>query len=181
MRSDGRLDRIECWRRSSEACSIVPVTAIVVVAVVVAPSHCHPLLCSPRPVTQFPSRRRPPPLTVTMVKDRKPKSADVVTREYTIHLHKHVHGKSFKKRAPKAVDAVRKFARTTMGTADVRLDTQLNKEVWRKGVRNVPRRLRVRLSRRRNEDEDAKEPLYTLVTAVKVPTFKGLQTQTIDE
>lgn len=63
----------------------------------------------------------------------------------------------------------------------MRLDTQLNKEVWKDGVRNVPRRLRVRLARRRNEDEDAKEPLYTLVTVVKVPTFKGLQNLTIDE
>lgn len=136
-----------------------------------------PRSASPTPP---PSLSWDPPLLLIMVKDRKPK-ADVVTREYTIHLHKHVHGKAFKKRAPKAIKAVREFARKTMGTTDVRLDTQLNKEVWKDGVRNVPRRLRVRLARRRNEDEDAKEPLYTLVTVVKVPTFKGLQNLTIDE
>jgi ribosomal protein L31E len=40
---------------------------------------------------------------------------------------------------------------------DVRVDTNLNKFVWSTGVKNVPTRVRVRLSRRRNEDEDAKE------------------------
>ena len=39
--------------------------------------------------------------------------------------------------------------------------------------RNVPYRVRVRLARRRNEDEDSVHKLYTLVTDVKVPSFKG--------
>lgn len=68
-----------------------------------------------------------------------------------------------------------------MGTSDVRVDTGLNKEVWKQGVRNVPKRVRVRFHRKRNDDEDAKEPLYTLVTNVPVADFKGLQTVTIDE
>ena len=40
--------------------------------------------------------------------------------------------------------------------------------------RNVPRRARVRLARRRNEDEDSANKLYTLVTSVRVDGFKGL-------
>lgn len=32
------------------------------------------------------------------------------------------------------------------------------------GVRNVPMRLRIQVSRRRNDDEDAKEELYSFVT-----------------
>lgn len=40
--------------------------------------------------------------------------------------------------------------------------------------RNVPRRARVRLARRRNEDEDSANKLYTLVTSVRVDDFKGL-------
>jgi hypothetical protein len=44
----------------------------------------------------------------------------------------------------------------TQGTKDVRLDVGLNKAVWSKGIKNVPTRLRVVISRRRNEDEDAK-------------------------
>ncbi|KAJ2375279.1 60S ribosomal protein L31B [Coemansia sp. RSA 2607] len=107
--------------------------------------------------------------------------AEVVTREYTIHLHKRVFGASFKKRTPRAVKAVREFAQKAMGTKDIRIDTQLNKVLWARGIKAVPHRIRVRLSRRRNDSEDAKEKLYTLVTYVPVADFTGLQTQTVDE
>ena len=40
-------------------------------------------------------------------------------------------------------------------------------------VRNVPFRVRIRLARKRNEDEDSVHKLYTLVTHVPVATFKG--------
>lgn len=43
----------------------------------------------------------------------------------------------FKKRAPRAVDEVRKFAEQQMGTKDVRVDTRLNKFLWSKGIRYV--------------------------------------------
>lgn len=46
--------------------------------------------------------------------------------------------------------------------------------------RNVPFRIRVRLSRRRNDDEDSANKLFTLVTYVPVGTFKGLQTENVD-
>merc|ERR1719391_119246 len=63
-----------------------------------------------------------------------------------------------------------------MGTEDVRIEPGLNKYIWSKGVRNVPYRVRVRLARKRNEDEDASGKLFTMVTHVNVKTFKGLQT-----
>merc|ERR1719453_3017379 len=68
-----------------------------------------------------------------------------------------------------------------MTTKDVRIDTKLNKFVWSHGVRNVPRRVRVRMSRKRNEDEDAKEKMFTLVQHVPVESFKGLQTEDAKE
>merc|ERR1712179_719268 len=105
---------------------------------------------------------------------------DVVTREYTINLHKRLHGIGFKYRAPRAIKEIKKFAETQMGTADVRIDTRLNKAVWAKGVKSVPFRMRVRLARLRNEDEDSVNKLYTLVTHVSVPTFKGLQTENVE-
>merc|ERR1712098_99515 len=105
---------------------------------------------------------------------------DVVTREYTIHLHKRVHGMGFKKRAPRAIKEIRKFALKMMGTPDVRVDTTLNKAVWSKGIRSVPYRIRVRLARKRNEDEDSANKLYTLVTYVPVVSFKGLSTVNVD-
>lgn len=115
-------------------------------------------------------------------REKKGKSAlsEVVTREYTIHLHKRLHGVGFKKRAPRAIKEIRKFAEKQMGTPDVRVDTRLNKFIWSKGVRNVAYRVRVQLSRRRNEDEDSIHKLYTLVTHVPVTSFKGLQTENVD-
>ena len=70
-----------------------------------------------------------------------------------------------------------------MKTDDVRIDTQLNKHLFSQGVRNVPKRVRVRLSRRRNEDEDAKEKLYTLVKyiPIEIGGFKELQTEIIED
>uniref|UniRef100_A0A2K5NMQ1 Large ribosomal subunit protein eL31 n=1 Tax=Cercocebus atys TaxID=9531 RepID=A0A2K5NMQ1_CERAT len=61
---------------------------------------------------------------------------EVVTREYTINIHKRIHGVGFKKRAPRALKEIRKFAMKEMGTPDVRIDTRLNKAVWAKGIRN---------------------------------------------
>jgi len=41
----------------------------------------------------------------------------------------------FKKRAPRAIKEIRKFAEKMMGTADVRIDTRLNKHMWSQGIR----------------------------------------------
>merc|ERR1712130_604027 len=84
--------------------------------------------------------------------------------EYTIHLHKRLHTVSFKKRAPRAVKEIKKFAQKAMKTTDVRVDVKLNKAVWSRGIRNVPNRLRIVIQRRRNDDEDAKEEMYSFVT-----------------
>ena len=156
---------------------------------------------------------------------------DVVTREYTIHLHKRVHGRSFKKRAPWAVKSVVDFAQKAMGTSDVRIDPKLNQALWERGVKSVPHRIRVKLERayfhliscassvgphtsppsllsppcnsglslvwrrgksgvrrptlfgdanwvydrvigKRNDEENAKEKLYTYATYVPVDSFK---------
>lgn len=115
---------------------------------------------------------------------------DVVTREYTIHLHKRVHGRSFKKRAPWAVKSVVEFAQKSMGTSDVRVDPRLNQELWARGIKSVPHRIRVKLERaysislmrvigswfyigKRNDEENAKEKLFTYVSHVPVTTFKA--------
>jgi len=106
---------------------------------------------------------------------------DLVTRDYTIHLSKRVHKFQHKRRAPRAIKEIRKFAQGAMGTQDVRVDAGLNKFVWATGIKNVPTRVRVRLSRKRNEDEDADEKLYTLAQLVEVSSFKGLSTENIIE
>merc|ERR1712094_133254 len=78
---------------------------------------------------------------------------------------------AMKKRAPRAVSEIKKYAAKAMLTKDVRIDTKLNKFIFSKGVRNVPYRVRVRLARKRNDDEDADEKFYTLVQHVpSIPT-----------
>ena len=41
----------------------------------------------------------------------------------------------------------------------------------------MPYRVRVKLSRKRNEDEESKSKMYTLVTLQEVSTYKGLTTK----
>eukprot|EP00457_Paulinella_chromatophora_P016258 gb/GEZN01017022.1/.p1 GENE.gb/GEZN01017022.1/~~gb/GEZN01017022.1/.p1 ORF type:complete len:136 (-),score=34.40 gb/GEZN01017022.1/:206-613(-) len=119
-----------------------------------------------------------------MGKDRKSRASrteDIVTREYTVNLHKRLHGITFKKRAPRALKEIRKFANKAMKTADVRIDVDLNKFLWSKGVRNVPYRVRIKCARKRNEDEDSAEKLYTYVSLVKLDSFKGTHTIVVKE
>mmetsp|Transcript_14731 Transcript_14731/g.39776 ORF Transcript_14731/g.39776 Transcript_14731/m.39776 type:complete len:117 (-) Transcript_14731:390-740(-) len=104
---------------------------------------------------------------------KEARSKETVTREYTVNLHKRIHKTAFKKRAPKAVKQIREFASKVMGTKDVRLDVKLNKLVWCQGIRNVPVRVRVVISRKRNDDEDAKEEMYSFVTVAEDQNTKG--------
>eukprot|EP00558_Chaetoceros_sp_UNC1202_P004810 CAMPEP_0197242768 /NCGR_PEP_ID=MMETSP1429-20130617/8417_1 /TAXON_ID=49237 /ORGANISM="Chaetoceros sp., Strain UNC1202" /LENGTH=116 /DNA_ID=CAMNT_0042702857 /DNA_START=477 /DNA_END=827 /DNA_ORIENTATION=+ len=113
--------------------------------------------------------------------DAPAKSGTLVTRDYTIHLSKYTHKTTFKKKAPKAIKEIKKFAQKAMGTKDVRIDAKLNKFVWSRGVRNVPGRVRVRLSRRRSDDDETDEELYTLAQLVEVTTFKGLSTEVVND
>ena len=79
-----------------------------------------------------------------------------------------------------------------MGTSDVRIDPKLNQGVWARGIKTVPHRLRVKLESafifydvwrrsglmvfvflgKRNDEENAKEKLYTYVSHVPVTSFK---------
>ena len=86
-------------------------------------------------------------------KDGKKKELQPVTRDFTINLHKQLHGVQFKKRAPRAVREIRRFAQSEFFTKDVRVDTSLNRFIWSTGIRNVPRKVRIRVSRKKNGPE----------------------------
>ncbi|CAG7898652.1 hypothetical protein IGI04_031583 [Brassica rapa subsp. trilocularis] len=98
----------------------------------------------------------------------KGRKEEVVTRD------------TFKKKAPKAIKEITKFAEKAMGRKDVRVDVKLNKQIWSRGP---PRRIRVRVARKRNDDEDAKEEFFSLVTVAEIPAegLSGLGTKVIDE
>ena len=51
--------------------------------------------------------------------------------------------RGFKKRAPRAIKEIRKFAEKAMGTPDVRIDIRLNKHLWSQGIRLVDFEARV--------------------------------------
>ncbi|XP_054422821.1 60S ribosomal protein L31-like [Pteronotus mesoamericanus] len=116
-------------------------------------------------------------------KKKKGRSAinEAVTTEYTINIHKRIHGVGFKMCAPRALREIQKFAMKEMGILDARVDTKLKKAVWAKRIRNVPYWMEVQLSRKRNEDKESPNKLYTMVTQVPVPTFKNLQTVNVEE
>lgn len=96
------------------------------------------------------------------------------SRDVTVNLLTRVHKIAFKKKAKRAVSEIRKFAAKNMKTDDVRIDTRLNQYVWSNGIRNVPRKVRIRMTRRKNEDEESKSKFYTLVEHVPVESFQGL-------
>ncbi|KAL0798406.1 hypothetical protein Bca101_053581 [Brassica carinata] len=112
-----------------------------------------------------------------MSEKTKGRKEEVVTREYTINLHRRLHccgnrvvlNSTFKKKAPKAIKEIRKFEEKAMGTKDVRVDVKLNKQIWSRGIRGPPRRIKVRVARKRNDDEDAKEEFFSLVTVAEIP------------
>ena len=108
---------------------------------------------------------------------------EVMTREYTVNIHKCIHGVGFKKHALHALKDTQKFAVKEMGTPDVLIDTRLDKAVWAKGIRNVPYHVWVQFSgsRKHNEDEHSPKKLYMWVTYIPVTTFKNLKTVNVDE
>ena len=99
--------------------------------------------------------------------DRGRKNLEPITRTHIVNLHRRLYKTTFKKKAPKAVKQIKELAFQTMFTRDVRLDPELNKEIWRHGVRNTARRVRVTFERKKNEDDEATEPMYTIVKLAK--------------
>ena len=100
-----------------------------------------------------------------------------VSRDYTINLHRTCHGIQFKKKAPKAIKVIKAFAQDNMLTDEVRIDGKLNKFVWNKGIRNIPRRVRVRLSRKKDDKDESGNSFFTLAELIEVESFKDLKTE----
>ena len=100
-----------------------------------------------------------------------------MTRDFTLNLHKRLHKIQFKKRGKRAISEIRRFAQKQMWTMDVRMDSELNHYIWRTGIRDIPNKVRIRVSKKKNQDEDAKEPFYCLVQNVDVDDFSHLRTE----
>ena len=99
------------------------------------------------------------------------KELQPLNRKIKINLHKQLHGIQFKKKAPRAVKVIKELVKRNMLTRDVRIDPELNKEIWKNGVRNLPTRVEILMERKKNEDEEeGQEKMYTLVKFV--PPFE---------
>ncbi|KAF9311216.1 60S ribosomal protein L31 [Podila horticola] len=104
------------------------------------------------------------------------------TLECTYHIHKFIHGRTKKKRAPHAIRAIKMFTYFKMGTKIVKLDPEVNKKVWKKGHKSIQERIRLRFSRRvetREGPNNGKK--YTYVSHVPVESFSGLQDVVIED
>ena len=115
--------------------------------------------------------------------ERKP---DSITYECTIHMGKNLKGRTFHKRAPTAVKKVREFAQTLMRTKDNRVDASLNNFLWSRGVKGVPKRVRVRIERKVAEQGEnatgSRKHLYSVVSYVPCDSFENkLTTQVVKQ
>ena len=107
-----------------------------------------------------------------MGKKEERKGLSETAIDTTINVHKLAHRVQFKKKAPKALREIKTLVSKMMKTSDVRVDPKLNQFLWSKGIRNLPRRVRVRISRKRNEEEGKKGgEWFSLVQHVNVENF----------
>jgi large subunit ribosomal protein L31e len=114
---------------------------------------------------------------------RKP---DNVAYECTIHLAKYLRGRTFNNRAPTAVKKIREFAQTLMRTKDNRIEADLNTAIWKRGVKGVPGRVRVRIQRKVGDTSNEAKPgqrqrkhLYSVISLAKNTDTKGKLTEKV--
>ena len=67
-------------------------------------------------------------------------------RVYTINLGKVLLSQS-QHRAVRAINMIREFARRHMKVDDVRIDQDLSHQIWKRGIRRPPRKIRVKMTK----------------------------------
>ncbi|MCH8973190.1 MAG: 60S ribosomal protein L31 [Thaumarchaeota archaeon] len=67
-------------------------------------------------------------------------------RVYTINLGKVLLSPD-NRRAKRAINMIREFARHHMKTEDVKIDEEISHQIWKRGIRHPPRKIRVRMTK----------------------------------
>ena len=67
-------------------------------------------------------------------------------RVYTINLGKVLLSPN-NQRAKRAINMVREFARHHMKTQEIKIESELNHNIWERGIRHPPRKIRVRMTK----------------------------------
>src|SRR2546427_5193541 len=82
---------------------------------------------------------------------------EIVTRVYTINLGKAWLTPKYK-RTDRVINIVKDYAIRHMKTDDIKIDQDLNRQVWSRGKSNPPRKVRVKMVK--DEDETVIVSLY---------------------
>ncbi|MEE8255864.1 MAG: 50S ribosomal protein L31e, partial [Nitrosopumilaceae archaeon] len=93
-------------------------------------------------------------------------------RVYTINLGKVLLSPN-NRRAKRAINMIREFARHHMKTEDVRIDEDLAHQIWKRGIKHPPRKVRVRMTKTEEGYvliAPYEEELETKVTPEEKPT-----------
>src|SRR5215213_6628542 len=92
-----------------------------------------------------------------------------ITRVYTINL-----GKAWitpqHKRTDRVVNMIREFAEKHMKSSEIKLDQDLNRQMWSRGKTNPPRKVRVKMVK--EEDGTVTVSLYEDLPAEATPTIE---------
>jgi len=88
------------------------------------------------------------------------KIGDSVSRVYTINLSKAWLTPEHK-RTDRVINMVKEFAIKHMKGGEIKLDQELNREIWKKGKTNPPRKIRVKITK---EDNSVVVSLYEDIT-----------------
>jgi large subunit ribosomal protein L31e len=100
-----------------------------------------------------------------------------LTRIYTINLGKAWITPKYK-RADRVINIVKDFAKRHMKSDEIKIDQDLNRQIWSRGKTNPPRKIRVRMIKDEDETtivslfEVAKEPEQTTETPEATKTEK---------
>ncbi|MGA8911482.1 MAG: 50S ribosomal protein L31e [Nitrososphaeraceae archaeon] len=85
------------------------------------------------------------------------KTEENVTRLYTINLGKAWITPQYR-RTDRVINIVKDFAKRHMKTDDIKIDQDLNRQIWSRGKTNPPRKVRVKMVK--DEDETVIVSLY---------------------
>lgn len=112
-----------------------------------------------------------PRIAMALIKDYKP-------IELTVNIHKLTRNDSWRWKARQAVKRLKKFIRKYYKTdADVMISPELNKEIFKHGMKNPPGRVRIRVDSAVSS-KDASKRVFRL-SHIVVGGFKGLPTEAV--
>lgn len=101
-----------------------------------------------------------------------------ITRVYTINL-----GRAWltpqHRRTDRVVNMIREFAEKHMKSGEVKLDQDLNRQVWMRGKTNPPRKVRVKMVK--DEDDVVTVSLYEEPVETKATPAPAAETKPAEE